>query len=201
MTFTRLVFLAVLLMGFAAFAHADGLPVDPQMIVSDPPCVESCGTAVGTTFSFMSDTNGGGFFTFQNVSEENWSSLLITTGSDPFNVPAASVTCSTNAFLSCQASDLAGGITAMFLSGLNTDIHGILIFDSFTINLNDDGPTDVSPTGSGGWSNVGGDVRTFDASANVANPVPEPATLTLMGAGLGALLAKKKFRSRAHSHS
>ena len=89
----------------------------------------------------------------------------------------------------------------MFLSGLNTDIHGILTLDSFTINLNDDGPTDVSPTGSGGWSNVGGEVRTFDASANVANPVPEPATLMLMGVGLGALLAKKKLRSRANSHS
>ena len=89
----------------------------------------------------------------------------------------------------------------MYLSGLNTDIHGILNLDSFTINLNDGGPTDVSPTGVGGWSNAGGAVRTFDASANVGNPVPEPATLMLMGVGLGALLAKKKLRSRANSHS
>lgn len=188
--------MAILLMGFAALAHADSIPADPKMIVSDPTCGEGC-TSVGTTFSFTSDANGGGFLTFQNNSEIDWSSLLIETGSAPFNVPANSVTCQTNAFLSCQVSDLAGGITAMYFSGVNSlaseiGPFGILSGDVFTIELND-----ISGIDGGGW----GSFRTFDASANVPAPVPEPATLTLMAAGLGALLAKRRFRSRQQSHT
>src|SRR5579863_2206032 len=101
MTFSRFVLLAILLMGSSAILRADGLPPDPKMIVSDPICGEGC-VGVGSTFSFTSDANGGGFFTFQNDSETDWSSLLIETGSDPFHVPADSVTCQTNAFQSCQ---------------------------------------------------------------------------------------------------
>jgi hypothetical protein len=195
---SRFVFLAILLMGSASLAHADGVPVDPQMDVSDPTCGETCTPIEGTTFTFTSNNNGGGFFTFQNASGVDWTSLLVETGSFPFNVPANSVTCTTNAFLSCQVFDLAGGVTAMYFSGVNSieselGAVGILNTFVFTVNLNDlvDGVPNTSPSGSGGW----GAARDFSATANATSPVPEPGTLTLMGIGLGALLARKKFHS------
>ena len=184
-------FLAFLLLGSAALAYADG--ADPRMIVSDPICGEGCVSVEGTSFSFQSDANGGGFLTFQNVSGIDWFSLLIETGSTPFKVLADTVTCETNAFESCQVFDLEGGITAMYFSGTNPDgPFGIRNLDVFTIELND-----VQGLDGGGW----GAFRNFDATANVASPVPEPATLTLMVAGLGALLAKKKYLSRLDSDS
>lgn len=191
-----LAFPIFILLVSATVVRADSVPVDPKMVVTDPPCVEGCGTALeSTVFSFSSNANGGGFLTFQNVSDLNWTSLLIETGSVPFNVPADSVTCQTNAFLSCQVSDLAGGITAMFFSGTNGEtVSGIPNLFKFTINLNDDinGNPVTATNGFGGW----GANRTFNAAANVPAPVPEPATLTLMGVGIGALLASKKLRGR-----
>ena len=200
----RFVFLAILLMASAAVASADGL-ADPKMIVSDPPCFEGpCPGPVGLTFSFRSNAFGGGFLTFTNESDFDWTSLLIETGSDPFNVPANTIVCQTNAFLSCVVSDLGGGITAMYLSGVTAPgcefgcANGIPDFDTFTINLNGEAndPVSEDPNGSGGW----GALRNFDASANVPAPVPEPATLTLMAVGMGAFLAKKRL-SRKRSRS
>jgi hypothetical protein len=202
MTSARYVLLGILLMGSAALASADGL-ADPRMIVSDPPCDVECPNPVGLTFSFFSNANGGGFLTFTNASGFDWTSLLIETGSIPFNVPPNLISCQTNAFLSCEVSDLGGGITAMYLSGVNgpdsDGPFGIPAFDIFTINLNGeaDDPVDESQDGSGGW----GPGRNFDASANVPPPVPEPATITLIAAGLGVFLAKKKLGSRRDSNS
>ena len=205
MTSARYVLLAILLMGSAAIAHADGL-ADPRMIVSDPPCFEGpCPNPVGLTFSFTSNANGGGFFEFTNESDFDWTSLLIETGSDPFTVPPNLISCQTNAFLSCVVSDLGGGVTAMYLSGVTAPgcefgcANGIPDFDIFTINLNGeaDSPVDESPDGSGGW----GSGRNFSASANVPPPVPEPATITLMAAGLGVFFAKKKLGNRRHSNN
>lgn len=188
------VFSFFLLFGLATVVRADGVP-DPKMDVSDPTCLEgSCTSLNSTVFSFTSNGNGGGFLTFQNNSKFDWTSLLIETGSDPFNVPANTVTCTTNAFKSCQVSDLAGGVTAMYFSGVNSvsselGPFGILIGTVFTINLNDTG---TATDGSGGW----GAFRNFDAAANVPVPTPEPATMTLLGVGIVALVARRRFRVR-----
>jgi hypothetical protein len=191
----RLLALSVLLLlASSAVVHADTIPADPKMAVTDPFCEENCGTFLeGTSFTFSSNANGGGFLTFVNGSGVDWTTLLIETGSDPFNVPANTVTCETNAFLNCNVSDLAGGITAIYLSGLNNDnINGIPQNFQFFINLNNDvnNVVNESPNGGGGW----GANRSFTADANVPAPVPEPATLTLVGIGIGALVAKKKLR-------
>jgi PEP-CTERM motif len=202
---TRFVFLLLLLMGSSVLAYADGVPVDPRMDVSDPDCPATCPIPIeGTSFAFTSNNTGGGFFTFQNVSGTDWTSLLVETGSIPFNVPANTVTCTTNAFLSCQVFDLAGGVTAMYFSGVNSDSElgpfGILNNFVFTVNLNDllaSGAPNTDPNGSGGW----GSGRDFTATANAPTPVPEPATLTLMGIGIAALLAKNKLRSQRRARS
>jgi PEP-CTERM motif len=202
---TRFVFLLLLLMGSSVLAYADGVPVDPRMDVSDPSCgeISPCTPIEGTSFPFTSNNNGGGFFTFQNVSGTDWTSLLVETGSIPFNVPADTVTCVTNAFLSCQVFDLAGGVTAMYFSGVNSDSDfgpfGILNNSVFTVNLNDlvDGVPNTDPKGSGGW----GLGRDFTATANAPSPVPEPATLTLLGIGIAALLSKNKLHSQRRARS
>jgi PEP-CTERM motif len=190
----RFLCLAVLVIGFAAVGRADGLPVDPVLDVSDPTCSEGC-TSVGPdlTFHFFSDGAGGGINFFQNNSGQSWSSLLIETGSSPFNVPANTVTCTTNAFLMCQVFDLAGGVTAMYLSGVASEvITGIGNGVFFTIELND-----IKGIDGGSWGNF----RRFDATANAASPVPEPATLTLLGIGIGALAAKRRFRGERNSRA
>jgi hypothetical protein len=197
----KIKFLAVFVLLFlasAAVVHADTIPADPKMAVTDPFCEENCGTFLdSTSFTFSSNASGGGFLSFVNASGVDWTSLLIETGSDPFNVPANTVTCETNAFSSCVVQDLAGGITSIYLSGLNGDSgeNGVPSNFQFFINLNDDinQVPNTDPNGSGGW----GANRLFTADANVpapSNPVPEPATLTLVGIGIGALVAKKKLR-------
>ena len=57
----RNLFLAALaLLISAGFAKADGLPADPRMVVTDPLCIENCGTTLeSTTFNFSSNANGG----------------------------------------------------------------------------------------------------------------------------------------------
>ncbi len=201
----RIAFMVLLLLGSAAItriARADGAPpVDPDIDVSDPTCGEFSCPGVGLTFSFSSNAAGGGSTTLQNASGQSWFSLLIETGSNPFNVPANTVVCTTNAFLNCQVFNLGGGITAIFLSGVSTvtdtlltesfTAGGIANGANFTINLNDTGLT------TGSW----GANREFDATANASSPVPEPATLTLLGIGLGALLAKRKFPGLRLSHN
>ena len=196
----RFLFLGVLclvLMGSSALVRADGIPVDPVMGVRDPVCVDGeCPTVFGTTFSFSSDANGGGINQFRNENTD-WTSLLIdvtTNGGELPSVPSDTITCLTNAFATCQKSDLANGDTAIFLSGMPDDIP---VGAVATFNLNDlvNGSQPGTVDGTGGW----GSGREFDVTANAPSPVPEPATITLLGVGLGALLAKRKLRRQANS--
>jgi hypothetical protein len=180
------VLVSVVLFASVTVARADDIPsggIDPDIDISDPPCnpFEDCPPGVGLTFTFSANASGGGILTFTNVSGENWTTLLITTGSIPFLVDPALIVCTTNAFVSCTPQSLGGGTTGIYLSGTNDFFHGIPNFDVFTINLNDFG----SSTGSWGAN------RSFAAAANVT--LPEPLTLTLLGAGLGALVAYRKL--------
>src|SRR5262245_14537415 len=128
------VFLSVLLFGSASAARADTIPLgsvplgaipDPDIDISDPPCVEACPPGVGLTFTFSADATGGGIVSFTNISGQTWTSLLITTGSTPFFVDPGSIVCTTNAFVNCVPQNLGGGTTAIYLSGTNEFFHGI----------------------------------------------------------------------------
>jgi hypothetical protein len=189
--FSYLVGFVTVALLLGSFAKADSVPVDPVMGVDDPTsCGQGC-TGVGTTFSFFSDANGGGINHFQNQSGVDWTSLLIdvtTNGGELPSVPADTITCFTNAFATCQSFDLADGTTAIYLTGVFTLPDDIPNLAFFTINLNDD--QSAIGADAGHW----GSGREYDATANAPSPVPEPAAITLLGVGLGALLTKRKLR-------
>jgi PEP-CTERM motif len=186
MTIGRFIVLLSFLLASVALARADGIPTDPNIDVSDPPCVSDCPPAAGLTFAFGSNAAGGGIVQFTNASGQNWTNLLITAGGDPFFVDESAITCTSNAFLNCAVEDLEGGMSGIFLSGVlpsNSEFgaRGIFSGDAFSINLND-----VDSSG-GSW----GADRDFSAAANV----PEPNTLYLLAIGLAGLLVRRKFRS------
>jgi hypothetical protein len=192
------VFLPLLLLASAIMARADRIPLsgipDPDIDISDPPCSVECPPGVGLTFTFSADADGGGIISLQNVSGQTWTSLLITTGSTPFFVDPSSILCLTNAFVSCVPLNLGGGTIGIFLSGTNNSgtnnfFHGIPNLDAFTINLNDF----VGDPTAGSW----GANRSFAAIANM----PEPATLTLVGVGLAALVVTRKLVGRPGSRT
>ncbi len=189
----RYLFIAMLLMGSAALAHADGVPADPRMDVSDPSC--PCTIITDTSFSFSSNANGGGFFTFENESDSNWTSLLIETN----GIAADTVNATSDLFANTPEVYNIGNLLVIYFSGVSGPgceedcFYGIPNASDenvFTINLNTS-PDDNSVDGMGGWVPAG---LAFSADANVPAPhVPEPSTLTLIAVGLGALLAKKKL--------
>jgi hypothetical protein len=202
----RFILLAILFTVSASLAHADGVPVDPKMQVSDPSCGDGCTSLTGTSFTFSSNANGGGFLTFENDSDASWTSLLI----EATGIAADAVNASSTLFSNPAQVYNIGDLLVIYFSGVSGPGCEIECFNGipnlsdenvFTINLNDDvnEVANLDPSGSGGW----GAGLAFDASANVPAPtnVPEPATLTLMAVGLGAFLVKKKIGSCLHSKS
>jgi hypothetical protein len=171
------------------------------MVVSDPTCGDGCQHVEGTTFSFSSNGSGGGFITFENDSEATWSSLLIETN----GIAANTVNASSPLFGNTPQVFNIGDLLVIYFSndpnwfeGCPPGISNVSDNNVFTINLNDNIGEFVNtdPAGSGGW----GPNLAFTAEANVPAPaVPEPATLTLMAAGLGTFLAKKKLSNRRPS--
>jgi hypothetical protein len=214
------VFLAIFLMGSAGLAYADGLPVDPRMDTSDPPCTgASCPSPVGPNqgITFAANAQGGGIFLGTNESASDsstgqWDSLLLT-----FKPPSGGVgpiSCTSGAeggqpFDSpCSMSTEDDGTVDLFYTDScegDSCPNGIPNNDIFKITLNDLGVTTGSwPAGLTflGYPNTNpGTEDSLTTTFVPLSEVPEPATLTLMGAGLATLLAKKKLRSRGQSNS
>src|ERR1700676_2008960 len=217
MKFTRLFFLAFLLMGYSALAYADGVPVDPQMDVSDPACTTaSCPNPAGfgLGFQFTVNTEGGGIFMATNQSATTdsngqWNSLLFTFMSPTVGVD--SVSCTSGAggnapFGSpCTKSTEENGTVDLLYTVVcaATEIctSGIPNNDIFTINLNAIIPGDTWPAGLtfNAYPNANKNVSGFVILTET--PMPEPGTITLLGAGLAALVAKRRFRSQRQARS
>jgi|SRR5579859_554471 len=218
MTTSRFVLVAILLMGSAALAHADGVPVDPQMDVSDPTCpIETtCPSPVGPGQGIMFTVNsvGGGIFmgTNQSGSENTWNSLLIT-----FLPPAGGVgtiNCTSGAvggapFFPCSQSTEQNGTVDLFYNNFceGTCPGGITPNDIFTITLNDIGLSTGSwPVGLTflGYANTnpGQEQPPINGFVTLTSTsVPEPGTITLLGVGLAALVVKRRFRSQLQARS
>jgi hypothetical protein len=178
--------LALLLLVGSVMAIADGIH-DPQIIIhgvsgGNAPVVCPPGgcLGVGLNFSFTLPASGSGTVYFKNTSGVNWSSLeLIEKG---HAVPAADISCRSNLFSSCTATDLKNGNVEILLSGtkgpLNKDT-GILNGKDFAISF-----ACVNKTCWPGGLTIGG-------HANMST-IPEPGTIALMMTGLGALVSRRK---------
>jgi hypothetical protein len=171
---------ALLLVVGSVMAFADGIK-DPKIIIQGvsggglPLGCERC-RGVGANFSFQIPNSGKGFLFFTNTSGRNWTSLtLIENG-----VSAGAISCAQNLFISCTTKTLKNGSVEIILSGIKGGQNarkGILNGQSFGI----------------GFACVQGSCWPGGLSVSAHATVPEPGTVALMVAGLGAIVSRRKM--------
>lgn len=157
--------LIALLLAFCA----TGLQAGPRVIIHDPQAPTI--TPVGLTFTFTSDSSGGGVLAFTNASGLNWTSLDVFT---PPPLPIDAITCGTDnvTFTNCsiQSGQFGYYATINFTGGT-----GITNGELFFVDL-----------GTDGW--------TPDAQfLAIATPSPEPGTVLLLAGGIASILARKRL--------
>ena len=194
--FTFLLFL------LSGFAYADGVPVDPNMVVNDPLCDSGspCAPIVSSQvlFTFSASSSGGSttpITTFEvNPSGPTFTTLDIETPGifDSTNL----VHCSSNQF-SCTPSFI-GGVTNLHFfidTTICPNCVGFLPGFTFTLNLDDPG----APAGTGSW----GAGREFGGEANLGTTpttpffTPEPSSVVMLVSGVAALATRRKLFKRS----
>jgi PEP-CTERM motif len=192
MKISRICAFALLVLVASTWAFADGTQ-DPKVIikgaggsnVEQGQCPECQG--VGFNFSFTIPASGSGNLFFTNESGANWNSLkLIETG-----VPAADISCHSPFFASCTTETLKNGSVEILLTngqnGSNWKDHGIVNGQNFEISF-----SCVKGTC---WP--GGLTVTGHGSSGT---IPEPASMILVGTGIGAIISRRKvWKNRFNS--
>ncbi|MBV9611206.1 MAG: hypothetical protein JO091_01985 [Acidobacteriaceae bacterium] len=185
-TCNSLCLLAAFALGAAAIEAA---PLDPQGVFDN----YVSGTAITpeTDFTFGADPNGGGVFSFQNVSGTNWTAMdfivtepqgiFINCGPGPF-------------FLVCgyTSTNIPGTNNAQYDIKFSQPINGgIGNLQVFSFNLNDplsNQQQNFDPNGSGGWG-AGADFNVIPTFGT-----PEPASSLLLAGGI--MLFAGVYRAR-----
>lgn len=181
MNLRRVSCLALLMLGASGLCLAGR----PSIIInSDPPDPIYI---TGPTFSFTSDADGGGDFSFVNATGQQWFSLDIFVNL-PDSVP---IICGPGPFGICTISTTNGPSgTFNYDISLGPSPSGIFPNENFSIDLNDSGLTNTDPAGAGSW---GPNTRFTGA----INGVPEPATWGLCGlvfAGALLFVLRRRYR-------
>jgi hypothetical protein len=163
----------------------------PTIIVNgDPPDIT---VVTDTLFTFGADAAGGGDFSFQNETGQDWIKLDIFVTLPAFE----SITCGSIAFVTCTVTTTTptGASPASYdlIFGPNPS-GGILKGQTFSINLNNNAVVITDPNGVGDWG-AGTD---FEAKANDFAPEPASAILMALGLiGLGGLCLYRRKDSEA----
>jgi hypothetical protein len=176
----------------------------PVIEISEPPCTstDTLVTSLNNGFQF-SPINGGGVFGFCNETDTNWTRLLLAISTSVTDT----VTCIPGAFLSCASFTDPNhpGFIYVFFDGVSAGLPpfvpphpGVPDGSRFEVNLdcqNVRGCTPV-PDGTGAWTGdtIGFGYANFDPNDPLPtpSPVPEPATLGLVSAGVAVGFFRRK---------
>lgn len=180
-------YLLTLLFALAPFAMQAARPT--IIVNGDPPDVT---VITNTSFTFGANDKGGGDFSFQNQTGEDWTRLDVFVTLPTFE----SITCGSISFVTCTVTTTTppGSSPASYdlIFGPNTG-GGIKNGELFSINLNNNAVVNVDPNGAGEW----GPGRDFNAVAN--DYAPEPASWALLLAGFAVFAGLLFYRRRARS--
>ena len=201
---TRVLWLCLLfcLCLFCKLAHADSIPIDPDIQVNDPTCDSGCtNVTAGTPFTFSSNPSGGGTTNFR-LNGSGFFTLDIET------VGAFAVNCFSNAFGNCT-SKVIGGVTDIYLSGcvegpcllgdgsiFDIDLDNVVLAEGGGCVLNTDRTCETPTPGTGNWganhsfTAIGGNFA--DATTPFIS-APEPSSFFLLCTGAAAVGLRRRM--------